>query len=56
MSEKYIALRQLRFALPDGEQIVVEAGQAVPEAAWASCDARQRDRIRDPHARKVAPA
>ena len=54
IGQKYVALRQLSFALPDGSQLVVKRGEVVPDVAWAACGPRQVERIRDPWQRKVA--
>ena len=53
MTEQYLALRELRFAVK-GETIIVPAGDIVPAEAWAACTPRQVEAIRDPHQRKVA--
>jgi len=54
MTEKYLALRELRFVLKNGERLIVAQGQAVPSAAWESLTPAQTQRLVDPYQRKVA--
>lgn len=51
----WIARRELRFSV-NGETLVVNVGERIPDAAWAACTSVQRARLRDPSNRMTAPA
>jgi len=54
MTEKFVALRELRFLLKNGERLIVARGEAVPTAAWESLTPAQTQRLVDPFQRRVA--